>query len=96
MIIVGGIVGTIFLLFSFAWALLPGGFGIANFKKKHGVASNLIGMLLWLLLLLIHPLIAYLFWSGLLNHKDVVFSWLLLPLLFQTIFFTIFGRDVGT
>ncbi|VAW78549.1 hypothetical protein MNBD_GAMMA12-3408 [hydrothermal vent metagenome] len=94
--VVGGVLGTIFLLFSFAWALLPGGFGIKNFKKKRGGILYLIGLLFWLLLLLIHPLIVYLLWSGLLNHKDIVFSWLFLPLLMQIIFFTVFGRNVGT
>jgi len=96
MAIVGGVLGTIFLLFSVAWALLPGGFGISNFKKKHGAVANLIGSALWLLLLLIHPVILYLLWSGLLNNKEIVYSWLFVPLGLQLLFFLIFARNVGT
>ena len=96
MSIAGGIFATFFIFFSFTWALLPGGLGILNFKKKHGALLYFAGKLLWLLLLLIHPIILYALWNGLLNNKEIVFSWLFIPLVLQILFFTIFARDVGT
>ncbi|VAW64143.1 hypothetical protein MNBD_GAMMA09-1299 [hydrothermal vent metagenome] len=63
------IAGTFFLLFSFAWALLPGSFGISNFRKKHGDILNATGMLLWIALLLTHPLALFLLWHGFIYDK---------------------------
>ncbi len=56
----------------------------------------MMGMLLWLLLILLHPIVLYLLWNSLLNNKETMYGWLLVPLVYQIIFFKIFARNVGT
>lgn len=90
------ILGSFFILFSFFWAFLPGMFGLGNFKKNNSALANVMGSILWFILLLCHPITAYLLWSGVINHKEYVFIWLLLPLPLHFIFFSIFGRNLGT
>lgn len=91
-----GILSTIYLLMSFGFAFLPGMFGLANYKKNHGSIANLIATGAWLALLMLHLWLGYVVWEGIINNRDTIFSWLLLTVPAQIIFFTSFGRDVGT
>lgn len=85
------IVGSFVLTLSFAWALLPGGFGKCNYQRNHGRLPGLAAGLCWWLLLLVHPLALGLLWLG---HGDIT-DWLP-PLALQLLFFGVFGRDVST
>ena len=94
--IVLAVFGTCFLGGSLLWAFLPGMFGLANYKRHHSPSENNIASITWAALLLINPVAGYLLWDGIINNKEYVFSWLFLPLPFHIIFFSIFGRNLGT
>ena len=79
------------LLFSGFWAVLPGAFGIANFRKTHFGLSARLGQLGWWILLLVHPLTIYKIW-----FTEDGWLWLAPVVVMQVSFFAIFGRDVGT
>ncbi len=85
------IVMTFVLLIAGAWAFLPGGFGLANFRKVHGGAVGLLAMLCWWLLLLIHPVAIGMIW-----HGGRLILWLPLVAAMHLLFFGLFGRNVGT
>jgi hypothetical protein len=79
------------LLMSGAWAALPGGFGVSNFRGVHAGALGYLALLCWWLLLLAHPLAIYRIWIG-----DNLWLWLGLIAAMQLLFFISFGSDVST
>ena len=64
---------TLVLLMGIAWAILPGGFGLSNFKKKHGAFMNALGTFAWILLITLHLITLYILWSG----AHALYWWLL-------------------
>lgn len=92
MLILLKIAGTFVLLFGLAWAVLPGGFGMSNFRRDHGRLPGLAALLCWWLLLLVHPFAIYVLWVD----RSGLDPWVLLPLIVHGLFFGIFGRDVST
>ncbi|EZH76084.1 hypothetical protein AU05_06365 [Ectopseudomonas composti] len=82
----GVCMGTIF-------ALLPGSFGLLNFRNEHGNSwlSHLAASTWWLLVLA-HPFALYRLWLGDAYH----FQWLLLPVTLHLLFFSLFGRNLST
>ena len=88
--------GTLFLLYSLIWALLPGGFGITNFGNSHTKLLFWLGMLAWVALLLMHPLLIYYLWSDVIRLDQVMYRWIVMPIPFQVLFFMTFARDVST
>jgi len=90
------ILATIAVLFLALWALLPGGFGLTNFKKSHEGWINHLASFTWGALLLVHPLALFFIWSSTLGGGEAVYWWLLLPVPLHGIFFMLFGRNVST
>lgn len=79
------------LIFSLAWAYLPGGFGVNNFRTIHTGALGHLAALCWWLLLLVHPLAIYRIWAG-----GRLWLWLGVIVVMQLLFFASFGRNVST
>jgi len=96
MTIIFGILGTFALLMQTMWALLPAGFGAANFYEKYGAPIGVIGYLAWATLVIAHPVSLYYLWSGITNDAETVFSWILFPIPIHIVFFVVFGRNVST
>ena len=92
MMIVFKIAGSFVLLLGLAWAALPGGFGMTNYRRDHGRLPGQLALLCWWLLLLAHPFALYVLWV---DRSDLD-AWLALPLALHVLFFRIFGRDVST
>lgn len=89
--IVFRIAGSFVLLFGLVWALLPGGFGMSNYRRDHGRLSGQLALVSWWLLLLVHPFALYVLWAG----RSDLEAWLPLPLALHVLFFGIFGRNVS-
>ncbi len=82
---------TFALLLADAWACLPGGFGLGNFRKSHrGFVGRLATLCGWLLLL-VHPLAMGMIWYG-----GGLAVWLLLVAVMHVVFFGAFGSNVST
>lgn len=79
------------LIFSSAWAYLPAGFGVTNFRRIHPGALGYLAELCWWLLLLAHPLAIYRIWVG-----DSIWLWLGVIVAMQLLFLVSFGRNVST
>jgi len=78
--------GTIF-------ALLPGSFGLHNFRSKHGNTwRSHLAVFTWWSLMLAHPFALYRLWFG----EEYHFQWLLLPVALHLLFFSLFGRNLST
>lgn len=75
-----------------AWALLPGSFGLLNFKKSHSRPLGLLASAAWWLLLAAHPWALYQVWFSLNSH----YWWLGILLLLHIAFFSVFARDLST
>lgn len=86
------VVITFVLIMGLAWAFLPGGMGLSNFKAIHAQLLNIIGTAFWVMLLLAHPFVLYKIWAGSEAH---VYWWLLLPVTMHIVFFAIFGQNVS-
>ena len=85
------VVVTFFLFFSGFWALVPGGFGIMNFRNTHFGLIAQLGLVCWWILLLLHPLAFYKIW-----FTPDGWLWLAPVVVMQVLFFTIFGKNLGT
>ncbi|WEN15617.1 hypothetical protein PY254_02775 [Rhodanobacter sp. AS-Z3] len=79
------------LTFSAFWAFLPGGVGMANFRKTHHGLIAQLGHLCWWILLLVHPLALYK-----IGFTHDGWLWLAPVAVMQVLFFAIFGRNVST
>lgn len=78
--------GTIF-------ALLPGSFGLHNFRSEHGNTwRSHLAVFTWWSLMLTHPFALYRLWFG----EEYHFQWLLLPVALHLLFFSLFGRNLST
>lgn len=79
------------LLMGVFWALLPGGFGLLNFKKSHRQPLIFIASATWWLLVTSHLFAFCMIWFT----QGGVYWWLIIPLVLHVIFFVCFGRDVS-
>lgn len=83
---VGLVMGTVF-------ALLPGSFGLLNYRREHSdTGRSRLATLTWWLLVLAHPLALYQLWLS----DAYPYLWLLVPLPLHLLFFSLFGRNLST
>lgn len=80
------------LLIGLVWALLPGGFGLRNFKKKHAQPLAAIASVSWGLLILANPLVCYWVWFA----PGGAYGWLAVLLVLHILFLSVFARDLST
>ena len=82
---------SVFLMFSFVWAFLPGMFGVANFCKGKSERVTKLAYAAWIVLMLIHAPALYATWA--LN----VSKWLIFLILLcaQIAFFKYIANDIS-
>lgn len=91
MIIVVKVFASFLLMMSMIFVLLPGGFGLMNFKRKHGAAASVVATAFYHGLWLAHVLVIYNLWAGVLG-----LWWPIMVLLAAVIiFFASVGKDVS-
>lgn len=79
------------LLMSMLFALLPGGFGLMNYKRKSNKGAALLTALFYHTLWLCHVFAIYSIWAGLVGYW-----WsLTIPIVLLIIFFSTVGKDVS-
>ena len=85
------IIVSLGLIFSLIFVLLPGGFGLMNFKKAHGSPEAQVGAVFFHALWLLHLVVAYNVWAG------IVGLWwpVLVLLLLVVVYFATVGKDVS-
>lgn len=91
MVVFFKIFASFLLVMSMIFVLLPGGFGLMNFKRKHGAAASLVATVFYHGLWLAHAPVVYNLWSG------VVGLWwpILLLLLFVVVYFVTVGENLA-
>lgn len=79
------------LVFSLIFSLLPGSFGLMNFRKVHGQSAAKVATLFFHALWLLHIAVVYNLWVGV-----VGLWWPILMLLGLVItYFVVVGQDLG-
>lgn len=91
MVIFINILASFVLLFSMFFALLPGGFGLRNFKRKSDNAAGTLMTVFYHLLWMLHIFAIYSVWAG-----AIGLWWAIcIPVILIIIFFVVVGGDLG-
>ena len=86
------VVGTLIIVFAMLFLILPGGFGLHNFKSKNGLILSLLASSFYYFLWGLHVFILYNIWF---LQQHVLISCIVLLVLFIGYFLSV-ARDVGT
>ncbi len=85
------IVCSLFFFMGFVWAYIPGELGLINYKKAHSNTLGRVATIVWVSLMLIHPIAIYMLWT-----TSFSVLWLfLITVAFQILFFTVFGKNLS-
>ena len=83
---------TLVFMWLIVWTLFAWGFGVTNFKQKHGRVLGFVGYGFWSLLLVGHIIAIVTLWA-----TSIAIYWLIATLLISHIAFgAVFGRNVST
>ena len=84
--------GTFILTLFTAFALIPGGFGLSNYKRKASPVRRWVATLFWFTFCVSHILAIVNLWYV---KVHVIWSFLI-PIALHILFFSSVGRDVST
>lgn len=85
------VVSSFVLVCGFLFAFFVGGFGLMNFKNSNSVVLGVMGSCVWLVFMASHILVLYLLWF----LDNISFLWLIIPAVFQVVYFWTVGGNVS-
>lgn len=86
------VVSSFVLVCGFLFAFFVGGFGLMNFKSSNSVSIGVMGSCVWLAFMASHIFVLYILWF----LDSISFLWLVIPAVFQVVYFSTVGKNVST